>query len=634
MNYIRSLLVAALMALLLLTDAHAQDFYYSLGSVENLIANDDFVSIRFVNENRTDPYSFAVQTSLLTDDFIPFPISPDFWCFRLESNLVGSAIADSLTELPDIEVAHPSYYSKDSLHVFLTDRLVIRFRAGISPGFVDSLFDSNGLALDTTEIPRQDVFVVNKTGALSGEPIELANALYNVEGVEYCHPDFVVEVVKFGYPTDEFFAYQWNFHNTGQTLGTPDADIDAPEAWDITLGDSSVVVAVIDDGIQFLSPYLHPDIDYLKVLPGYDFGGDDTKFQASPDDNPSPCSLNTHGMSCTGLIAGSMNNGEGMSGLAPNVRILPVKIFRGYPESDYCTGLPLVYLSRIASGIEWAIANGAQILTCSWGCPVNDDVAWSLSVAYSAGIGTFVAAGNEYRNFPSAVSFPASLPSVMAVGATDQWDRIWNYSNKGDSIDVVAPSGGLGGGNLFSLDGVSATGYVPELYQCAPSMLNNYMCGFGGTSGACPQVAGIAALILSIRPDLRRGGVETVQELYRLIKSSAEDELGDPLDVAGWDRYYGWGRVNAKAALDSAQAGPIICSWIVGDADGSGVITISDAVHLINYIFAGGDLPRPHNPGSGDPDCTGIVTISDAVFIINYIFAGGPEPWLTCESYF
>ncbi len=513
----------------------------------------------------------------------------------------------------------------------MTNRIVLRFAAGVSPGYIDSLLDANALVLDTAEMHRPGVYVANKTNAASGEILALANSIYSNAQVMYCHPDFVAEVVQHGVPNDEFFAYQWNFRNTGQTLGTPGADIDAAAAWDITAGDSDVVVAVIDDGIQYLSGYQHPDIDYSRVLPGYDFGGNHPKYIASPDNDPSPCNLYTHGMACAGLIIAAQNNSEGMSGVAPGVRIRCVKIAAGSPGFDECTWLPIAYFSRIAWAIEWAAGSDANIFSCSWGMPPNDDVATEILFAYWGGKAMFFSAGNESRNSAEGVSFPASLPYVMAVGATDQWDRVWNYSNKGDSIDVMAPSGGYGGGNLFSLDGVRNTGYVPALYQCAPQTENNYMCGFGGTSGACPQVAGIAALILSVRPDLQNGSSFQVQELYQLIKVSAEDQLGDTSDTPGWDRYYGWGRVNAKAALDSALAWAPTCDWKVGDADGSGHYSISDAVYLINYIFAGGPPPTPHPRGSGDSDCSSQVSISDAVYLINYIFAGGPPPAVNCD---
>lgn len=182
----RSTLQIALFILILLPfiGAHSQDYYFSSGSQQALAVNDDFVSIRFVDEGRSDPYSFAMQTPLLTDNFVPFPISPDFWCYRLEPNMQGRLAADSLTALPAIEVAHPSYLSQDSLQIFLTNRIVIRFRAGIDQNYVDSIFESNGLVIDAAEIPRQDVFVVNKSGATTGEPLELANALYLIADVE------------------------------------------------------------------------------------------------------------------------------------------------------------------------------------------------------------------------------------------------------------------------------------------------------------------------------------------------------------------------------------------------------------------------------------------------------------------
>lgn len=100
-----------LLTLIPFLSAQSQDFYFSSGSQQALAVNDAFVSIRFVDEGRSDPYSFALQTPLLNDNFVPFPISPDFWCYRLEPNMPGILAADSLTALSAIEVAHPSYLS-------------------------------------------------------------------------------------------------------------------------------------------------------------------------------------------------------------------------------------------------------------------------------------------------------------------------------------------------------------------------------------------------------------------------------------------------------------------------------------------------------------------------------------------
>lgn len=372
-----------------------------------MTVDDTLVTIRFVDESRLDVFNFAATSTLLQDYAEPFAISPDFWCFRLENGLSGKSAAAALSALPEVAVAHPSYLSADHLHLFLTDRIVMRFEAGTNANYIDSLLDVNGLVPDTAEMHRPGVYVVNKASAASGETLELANAIYSGADVMYCHPDFVAEIVRHGVPNDEFFAYQWNFHNTGQSFGTPDADIDAVEAWEITVGDPSMVIALIDDGLQYHGGYQHPDLDYSRILPGYDFAGDHPKYITAPDDDPSPCSLYTHGMACAGLILARQNNSEGMTGLAPGIRLRPIKIFAGSTTSEECFGLGRQYFSRIAGAIAWAAGSDANIFSCSWGMPPNDDVATEIVYAYLGGKAMFFSAGNESHNAPDGVAFPA-----------------------------------------------------------------------------------------------------------------------------------------------------------------------------------------------------------------------------------
>lgn len=148
-------------------------------------------------------------------------------------------------------------------------------------------------------------------------------------------------------------------------------------------------------------------------------------------------------MGCAGLIIARQNNGEGMSGIAPNVTMVPIKIFW---DDFYCSGVSLDHLYVIVMAIDyaWNDAN-ADILSCSWGGPVDDGISAAFQRAYENGTAIICAAGNN-----GTVSYPANLPYVMAVGATDPWDRRWYYSGMGDALDVVAPSG-----SVLSLDGLN-----------------------------------------------------------------------------------------------------------------------------------------------------------------------------------
>jgi len=236
----------------------------------------------------------------------------------------------------------------------------------------------------------------------------------------------------------------------------------------------------------------------------------------------------------------------------------------------------------------------------------------------------------------------------MAVGATDSIDVKWDYSQYGPTLDVMAPSGALIHeaegyvnaylqGSIMTTDRPGDSGYSPHYYQppylpfcnsCwgdlifADSIGYDYTCGFGGTSAACPQVAGIAAMIMSRRPDL----ADSNYIIYDIIKYSAEDQVGPPdgyaPDLPGWDQYYGWGRVNAFRALLAVSR---------GDADNNGSINVIDATFIINWLYKSGPAPEP-DIALGDADCNGNLNVLDAVYIINYLYEGGPQPPL-CYKY-
>ena len=292
-------------------------------------------------------------------------------------------------------------------------------------------------------------------------------------------------------PNDEYFPNQWHLNNTGQSGGTPGADINAPAAWEITTGNPNIVVAVLDEGVDTD----HPDL-IDNIVAGYDF--DDY------DSDPNPIGNGAHGTACAGLIAGKGNNGIGITGVAWNCKIMPIRI----PFGDV-----YVIESDIATAIRWAANNGADILSNSWGWPGS----YSSPTIYSAiidvttqgGIGrdgkgcvVLFASGNWESGGP--VMYPAKYPEVIAVGATDHNDNIWYYSGSGPELDIVAPSGDCNLlGNIWTTDIVGSAGYNNR----NPSILD-YTDKMGGTSAACPIAAGAAALVLSLEPTLTNNFVQ------------------------------------------------------------------------------------------------------------------------------
>lgn len=347
--------------------------------------------------------------------------------------------------------------------------------------------------------------------------LELANRIYESGLVEYCHPNFIMEIEKF--QDDLFYPDQYYLNNTGQFGGTPGIDINAPQAWAITTGLTDVRVAVLDDGVEN-----HDDLNG-RVVQGFS-PMNATGFGA-------PVTGSDHGQACAGIVGATQNNTEGISGVAPCVDIVPINIFIGNESS-----------ADLAEAIDWAWDEGdSDVLSNSWGYTAqgtyHDNIAKAIGRARTqgrSGKGAIVvfASGNENLNF-AGVTFPGNVPGVLTIGAIDNDGNIWNYSSRGPEMDLVAPSGNIRlTGDVITTDRMGNNGYVPG----HPGPNNNYVSVFGGTSAACPQAAGAAALLISLDP--------TQSELT--VKSRLTSTATD-MGANGRDNIFGYGRINLQAAL-------------------------------------------------------------------------------------
>jgi len=279
-------------------------------------------------------------------------------------------------------------------------------------------------------------------------------------------------------PNDPYWGSQW----------APEK-IEAQIAWDTTVGDSSILVAVVDTGIY----YAHEDLADNYVALGYDWVNDD----------PYPLDDNGHGTHCAGIIAAVINNNVGIAGLA-QVSIMAEKGLNswGYGYSDW-----------LANAIIHAVDQGADIISMSWGGYGYSQLIYeAIQYAYDAGVLLVAAAGNDGTNLKL---YPAAYEEVIAVTATDINDQKAWWSNFGEWVELAAP-------------GVDIYSTVPWGYE--------YL---SGTSMAAPHVAGVAALALSRFPNSSR-------EWLRLWLRYATDDLG----ASGFDVYYGYGRINARKSVE------------------------------------------------------------------------------------
>ena len=335
-------------------------------------------------------------------------------------------------------------------------------------------------------------------------------------------------------PNDENFSKQWYFDNTGQEGGTPDADVDAPEAWDIGTGSEDIVIAIIDTGID----YNHPDlIDnmWINEIEIPDNGIDDDSngyiddyygwdFTNYSGDNIPLDSLG-HGTYCAGIAGAVGNNSIGITGICWDCKIMNVEVFFEHISN----------WEWISKGIKYAADNGADVLSMSFGyyMPSNliKDV---INYAYDKDIVLVAGAGNDGRWLPL---FPAGYNKVIAVAATDHndtgmhyYDEIdgrWYSSNYGFWVDFCAP-----GQDMYSTTPTYPTNWT-IIYGIKPYYDGGLF--WSGCSYATPIVAGVAALMLS------KDNTLTPTEIKTRIRKHT-----DPYNS---EKYIGTGRINAYHAI-------------------------------------------------------------------------------------
>ena len=420
-------------------------------------------------------------------------------CILVASPLAGhiwkaSALApflESTGDLPRLPLRHVPAGPAE----FVPGRLVVKFRSDFPLAQRQAQLAAEGLA-PGAHLPLLDVELVEVP---VGQELALAKQLERDPAVLYAEPDYFAYAIA-TVPNDTYYAsYQWNMSHIG--LET---------AWDTTTGSSSIIIAIADTGVDST----HPDLS-SKVVAGYDFINNDS----DPGDDEG------HGTHVAGIAAAETNNNNGVAGVSWGSKIMPIKVL----DSD---GLGS-YL-QIASGIRWAADNGADIINLSvGGASPSFILEDAVNYAYSAGCLLVAAAGNE----SGPILYPAAYDDyVMAVGAVGHEDEHASYSNTGYSLDVAAP-----GGNPTDSSDSDPNHWIASTYWQGSGYSYAMIVG---TSQACPHVAGLAALVWSVNTALTNDGVQSI------IETTAVD-LGSP----GWDETFGWGRINAAAAVAAAPGG-------------------------------------------------------------------------------
>ncbi|MDP2672124.1 MAG: Ig-like domain-containing protein [Candidatus Daviesbacteria bacterium] len=355
--------------------------------------------------------------------------------------------------------------------------VIVKFKPGVSDEAKDNIRRAHGLEKES-EVEQIGV-ELNKVPEKAKDKI--IEALNKNPRVEYAEPNILGQLQDT--PNDPFLTNQWFLPK-----------IAASSAWDISKGNSNVVVAVIDSGVKAD----HEDL-IGKIVPGYNYY----------DNNTDTSDKNGHGTGVVGVVAASTNNGIGVASLGRDIAVMPLVVC-STGCSAYGTTKSLVY----------AVDHGAKAanISIAWGSSVSS-MHDAIYYAWDKGVITVAAAGN-YAMTP--LVYPASEPIVISAGMTDPSDT-WIGSNYGANLDIVAP-----GLSIYTTTKIG--GYAP----------------FSGTSFSSPLTAALVALIYSAKPDL------TTQQVTDIITSTADKVGGATYDSNGWNDHYGFGRINAGAALQKA----------------------------------------------------------------------------------
>ena len=524
----------------------AQDFFYWYKNTRQELFLDNhrqYITVKSLSDVDSIKYDLTAR-GIRYDEFKRINVAPSFndtlnvyWTFLYLPDSVGEYTN------PLISYSSPSYILANGKQVGISHLVYVMLKLKSDTVSLKQLADNLGAAVlgENNMIPR--LYTLSCTNASTFDALGTANALHSTGLFEYAEPDIMG--YEFFYVNDTYFPDQWALNNTGQFWGTSGIDINYCAARQITTGNSNVVVAVVDEGVELN----HPDLTNMYAL----------SYDAENDTFPSIV-LGSHGTACAGIIGAAANNGIGVAGIAPDCPIMSISVDVTAPNST----------PKIAASFRFARDSGASVISNSWGGGVlSNTMENAIDSAYTYGRnGNGCVIVFATGNGNDSVSYPATNDKVIAVGAISHCgerfsptscDGYPGGSNFGSWLDVVAP-----GTLIATTDRLGNNGYNNGQTNNVPSQIGmpvisdytnlNYTLAFGKTSAAAPHVSGVAALMLSVNPNL------TAAQVAHIIKGTAQ-KIGGYTYLyhanhlnGRWNIEMGHGLVDAAAAVTVAAA--------------------------------------------------------------------------------